>query len=145
MAGAVAIAGGAVGVAVSGSGVYAENKIGAATEAYIDGDGTGITADNITVSAKNSSAINAIAGAASVAAAFGATGLAVSIAISLAQNDISGVVEAHISNADNLVEATDGDISVRAEDNARISVISAAAASKSVTMRTLRSGGALKW
>ena len=64
IAGAVAIAGGQVGVAAAGTGVYALNAINATTEAYIDGDGaTGVRADNVTLSATDTSDIDTVAAA----------------------------------------------------------------------------------
>ena len=54
LAGSAALAaGGTTGVGVSGSGVYAENKIGVDVKSYIDGDRstgtTGVSADSVTL------------------------------------------------------------------------------------------------
>ena len=71
-------------------------------KAYVDGDGTnGISATSITLKALDTSTITAIAGAASVAAAFaGTVGASLSIAVSLARNQIGSQVEAAFKNAD---------------------------------------------
>ena len=92
---AVGIGGGSsAGVAVSGAGVYAENKIKTDVAAFIDGDGDnqatdGITAGSVQVVAVDSSSINAVAGAGAVAASFaGTAGIAASIGLSLSFNEI---------------------------------------------------------
>ena len=99
MAAAVGLGGGGqVGIAVSAAGVYAENKIKTDVQASIDGDGAnpatdGITAASVTVVADDSSSIDAVAGAGSLAASFGgSTGIAVSIGLSLAFNEINNDV-----------------------------------------------------
>jgi hypothetical protein len=75
----VSLAGQASGAA-SGAGVYAQNRIQSGLEASIDGAvGTGrskIAANTITVSADNQATIDAVAGAASLAAAVGGLGAA---------------------------------------------------------------------
>jgi len=115
IAGAVALAGGGeVGVGVAGAGVYTENKIRTLVTAGIIGDGAnaatdGITASSVTLGAHDSSVINAIAGAASLAGSVGGTaGVSVAIGLSLAFNDISNVVSASIINADEGVFTTNG-------------------------------------
>ena len=108
VAGSVAAAGGGVaGIAGSGSGVRAENKVAAQVKAFIDGDGsTGIIADSISLTADDTSSIKSIAASASLAAAVGGVvGGSLSIAITLAQNDISNEVMAYIEDADTKVEA----------------------------------------
>ncbi len=77
VAAAIGNAGSTAGVAVSGSGSYAENRIKTDVNAYIDGDGSnvetdGIEAGSVTINAQDSSSINAIAGAASLSVGFGA-------------------------------------------------------------------------
>ena len=84
LAGSVAVAVGQTGVAVSGSGVFASNQIGADVNAYIlgdaaDGDTEIIEAGSIAIHASDNSVINTVAGAASAAVAVGQTGVAVSI------------------------------------------------------------------
>ncbi len=144
-AGSAAVAlGGTVGVAASGSGVWAENKIGVDVKSCIDGDGDGgIVADSVTLTADDTSTIKALAGAASLAASVGGTvGVSFSIGVSLARNTITGDVEAYILNADGLaaaeddpdtltdfgIDATGSDgITIRATESAAINAISTAA------------------
>jgi hypothetical protein len=129
-AGSAALAGGgAAGVAASGSGVSVENCINIETKAAIDGDGeTGIAVNNLSLKAVDNSTITAFAGAASIAASFGGSaGVSVSIGVSLAKNTIENKVYASILNADTLVKTTSGDITLSAEENAKIDAISAAA------------------
>src|SRR5206468_3576274 len=97
---------GTAGIAVSGAGVYTENRIETHIKAYIDGDGaTGISAASIVLNASDTSTIMASAGAASIAAGLGGTvGVGVSIGISLAINEINNQVSAYIANADNQVK-----------------------------------------
>ena len=67
------------------------------------------------------------AGAASVAGAVsGSAGVAVSIGLAIARNQINNIVEAYISDADNL-KTTAGGVLVEAISNAVIHAISAAA------------------
>ncbi|MDP2084687.1 MAG: hypothetical protein Q8K20_05785, partial [Gemmobacter sp.] len=131
-AGSAAIAAGSTGVAVSGSGVWNENAVNVNVLAAIDGKlttapGLNVDATLITVAARNTSEITALAGAASIGVALGSTGIAVSVGLGLAQNRVGGVVEARVLNADGGVRARNGGISVAAEDAAKISVLSAAA------------------
>lgn len=133
-AGAVAIAAGSTGVAVSGSGVVVQNWVDIDTAAYISGDGAasgslpGIQAGSITVAADGTGEINAFAAAVSVAFAAGSTGVAVSIGITAVHNEITGDTTAHISNADQGVRVTTGDMIVSATDAATINAVGAAAA-----------------
>ncbi|MEH6829476.1 MAG: calcium-binding protein [Sulfitobacter sp.] len=128
-AGAVAVAGGQVGVGVAGAGVYAENVIDATTQAFIDGDGaTGVRADSVTVTAKDTSQIDAVGAAVAISAGFGMVGVAVSAGISIGFNEIGSDVHAFIANADTVVESRAGDITVDADNTATIQAASAAAA-----------------
>ncbi len=133
LSGSAAIgAAGAVGIAVSGSGVYSENEIGVNTKAYIDGDGSSITpgiqSSAINVTAQDTSQISAVAGAASLAAAFaGSTAVAVSVGVALAKNRIDSEIAAYIANADNRAKTTSGAITIEALETASIDVIAAAA------------------
>jgi hypothetical protein len=129
-AGSAAIAGGgAAGVAASGSGVSADNRINIETKASIDGDGeTGISVQDIQLTASDDSIITAFAGAASIAASVGgAAGASVSIGVSIAKNTIENKVYSSILNANNLVKTTSGDITLSATENAKIDAISSAA------------------
>ena len=130
LAASVAIGvGGEAGVGASGAGTSATNAVAVYTEAYIDGSGAaGISAFAITLSAHDSSTIQAFAGAASLAAAGGAyAGVAVSIGIALAENDIANVVQASISNAATEVHATSGAVALTAIEAASINAVTWAA------------------
>ena len=129
VAGSVAISGGGtVGVGLSGAGVSAENKIAANVKAFIEGDGdTGIEASSLSLTAKDTSVITTDVAAASIAASVAGVGaVSVSIAVSLARNEISNTVESYISNAGD-VSATGGNIKVSAEEHATIQALSVAA------------------
>ena len=105
LAGSAAVgAAGSVGLAASGAGVSAENRLATEVRSFIDGDGTnGIVADYILLTADDESSIKVDAVGASLAVgAGGSGGGALSIGVSLAFNHISNVVEASISNADNV-------------------------------------------
>ena len=118
LAGAVAIAGGGdTGVGVSGAGVYTENRLEKKVKAFIDGgidddSSDVIDAASVVVTATDSSRIEADAGAASVAAAFGSTSVAVSIGVAAAYNTITNDVAAFIDNIDST--DVDGDITIQA-------------------------------
>ncbi len=117
VAAAVGVGGGTTtGVGISAGGSYAENKIKTDIKAYIDGDGSGgINAQSVGVTADDSSGINAIAGAGSIAAGFGSTvGVAVSVGLSLGFNKIENDVKAYITNADQGVKTSGGDIAISA-------------------------------
>jgi len=105
---------GSVGVGVSGAGVYAENKIKVDVSATIDGDrADGITAGSASLAADDASVINSIAGAVSIAAGLGqSAGVAVSIGLSLAFNEISNNVQASVTNA--VLTTSSGDVSITA-------------------------------
>ena len=114
-------AGGTAGVAASGAGVFAQNKIDADVKAYILGDGSGgIHAGSIQVTSDDGAGISAIAGAASVAASVGgAAGVSVSIGLAMAFNEISGDTAAYIQDADSGVTTTGGGITVAATAQGR--------------------------
>lgn len=118
VAAAAAIVGsGGTGFALAGSGVSVENRIGEAVKASIDYvpnvarssgpagafeavDGF-VVADVVTVSASDSSAIEAVAVGASLAGSYGTNGaLGVAIGASLAHNEIRNTVTASIVDAD---------------------------------------------
>jgi hypothetical protein len=128
-AGAAAIGAGVVGIGVAGAGVFAENRIDATTEAVIDDDGgTGVNAASVTVSARDSSRIQAIGGALALSAAFGKVGVAVSAGVAVTQNVIGSDVLAGIRNAGTGIVATGGAVLVQAESAASIAAVTAAAA-----------------
>ncbi|MDN5760315.1 MAG: hypothetical protein L0H59_17630, partial [Tomitella sp.] len=115
----MAITGGGVGVGASGSGVYAENRILSHVRALIDGDGSGgIHTGNVGLAASDASGIRSIAIAGAVAAAFGGTGVALSIGVSLAFNEVDGEVAAYVANVDDLT-TTSGDVTISATRSGR--------------------------
>ena len=120
VAASVAISGGVVGASLSGAGAAATNRIATEVQAFIDGDGaSGIKATNITMSATDGSGINAVVGAASVAAGFGVVGAALSIAVSIAWNEVRNDVRAYIANANPGVTTTSGPVSITATTQGR--------------------------
>ena len=129
LAGSVAISGGFTGgLAAAGAGANAVNKIANGVRAFINDDGaTGIIADSATLTAIDTSTIDAITGSASVAATVAPAGATAAIAVALADNKISNEVEASISNADHLL-ARVGDVVVTADETATVDALTAAAA-----------------
>ena len=134
---AVALSIGGVGVGLAGAGSSAINTISTLVEASIgdsddpgtDGDGaTGVKAASISLTATDSSRIDAITGAASIAGAFGAGGIALAISVSYAQNTIDTTVLAAIVGADTLVDAGAGGVALLAQQTGAIRAITAAAA-----------------
>ncbi|MBF0461945.1 MAG: hypothetical protein HQL87_11155, partial [Magnetococcales bacterium] len=117
LAGAAAVAGSSQNATtVSAAGVYSENRIGSSVEALIDGGGSTtnrIQADSVLVHADNAASINAIAGAASLAASLsGQTGVAISIGLSLAFNSIDADVLASIRGVNAGLVTTQGNVDV---------------------------------
>ena len=106
VAGSVAVAaGGGTSVAATAAGVYTENRIRSHIKAYIDGGIDSDTTDtlnagNVALHASDSAKIVANAVAVSVGAGIGSTGIAVTIGISAAYNEISNQVDAFIANVD---------------------------------------------
>ncbi|MCY2998440.1 MAG: LEPR-XLL domain-containing protein, partial [Planctomycetota bacterium] len=128
-AGSVAVAiGGQVGVGASGAGVSGINKISTDVQAYIDGDNranatseeSGIQATSVAIQATDSTRIDALAGAVSVAAAFGKIGVAISVGASLATNAIDINTFAYISDVDSKFDTNQGAILVEAQSNSEI-------------------------
>jgi len=139
--GAVA-AGGTAGLAASGAGVSAVNRIANHVRAFVDGDGSsGINARTVSLTANDSSGINALGGAVSIAVSFAGGGAAsLSVGVALAENSINNLVQVSISNAYNL-EATVGDVtliatesnSIKAETVAASAAVAIAPASISIS------------
>ncbi|MBT7082464.1 MAG: hypothetical protein HN929_13545, partial [Chloroflexi bacterium] len=123
--GSAAAAAGIAGVAVSGSGVVAVNKISTDVKAYIDN--SEIEAGSIALTASDTSQITADGGAAAISAAFGGVGVAISTGVAIAENRITNNIEAYITSSDS-VKTDIGDISVRAFEDATITARTAAAA-----------------
>jgi hypothetical protein len=131
VAGSAAISGSSVGaVGLSGAGVSAENVINVHTQSFIDnamisgGSTPGawdIIADTFSLTARDTSTINALAGAATLAASFAGVGsVAISVGTSLGTNEISSQTEAYITAARN-VTTTGGDVTLNAIDQSTIS------------------------
>jgi len=118
-----AVAVGVVGVAVSGSGVYATNRISTDVQSYITG--STIVVGSASLVADDTSDIYGFAGSASLAAAFGGVGVAVSIGLAVASNDIGNRVEAYVNTSS--VTTTSGDMIVQAVEDAGIDAVSVAA------------------
>src|SRR6185503_13758500 len=105
-AGSVSVAAGSsTSVGVAGAGSYAENRINTQIQAFVDGgvdaDTTDtITADNLELHASDSAQISATTAAAAASAAFGSTGVAISMGISAAYNVITNQVDAFLLRVD---------------------------------------------
>ncbi len=137
-AGSVALAGGGTaGVAASGSGVNAENRIGSYVTATIDhfvpagqsvvGDGVNeVTANGVTIDAQDRSTITAFAAAVSLAASVGGTaGVSLSVGTTDAKNIIETALEASVKNTD--LATTGQSIAIDARQASSIQVFAAAA------------------
>ena len=126
LAGSAAIGGGSVGVGLSGAGAGSGNTIAVKTAAFIDGSAKTITAGAIDIDAWDKSTIDATNAAASLAAGFGATGLAGSVAVAIARNKIDNDVLASVTGGQTLITTT-GDIAIDARREGSIHATSAAA------------------
>jgi hypothetical protein len=139
LAGSVAVgAGGTAGVGVSGAGVISLNKIATDVQTFIDGDDDdpstldvngGVLVNDISLVAVDNAQIDAVAGAASVAAGFaGTAGVAVSIGVAIAHNEISNNIASYIED-ESIGSAADpvGNVTISATNNASIYAVSAAA------------------
>jgi Ca2+-binding RTX toxin-like protein len=113
--------GGAIGAGVgaAGGGSYASNKIQTNVDAYIDGEpGALVSAFSVTVSASDSSGINAIAGGIAVAGAVGLVGAgALSVGLSLGFNEVNNAINGFIRGAS--VKSTGGDVKITATTQGR--------------------------
>ncbi|WP_117236182.1 LEPR-XLL domain-containing protein [Vibrio maerlii] len=130
-AGSMAIAGGSGGgIAGSGSGVSATNSIYANVDAYVDNTSNSdqIKAADLTVTASNTSDIDSDAGAASIAAGFGSGGgIAGTIGVALARNEVDNNTRAYVSGAD--VELTGAlDIDASADNTIESTSVAASVA-----------------
>ena len=115
LAGSAAMAGGGTtGVAASGAGVRAENKIKTLVKAYIDGDGS----DGIEANEK--ATITATSVAASIAASFGTVGVSLSGAGAHALNVILTDTNAAIENPIDPHVDVEGSVAVTAQDTSTI-------------------------
>ncbi len=129
---AAAVSAGVVGVSASGAGASATNAIDSNASAYVSGDTipntavTGITVGSASISATNTSKIDAEVDSAAVSAAFGYVGVAAAVGVALATNTITSNVDAYVENAD--VKASNGSVSVSATSDNTITVQASAAA-----------------
>ena len=122
LAGSVALALGKIGVALSGAGAAANNVIMTDVSAHIS-SGSTVGAYKISVNADDIATINSVVLAASVAAAFGKIGVAISIGVSIATNEIANDVKAYVDNATltagettSVLSATDAGIFITASN-----------------------------
>jgi len=138
LAGSVAASGGGVaGVSLAGAGASAKNNIATIVAAYIDGTDpagagpAGVLADSISLKAHDDSTIDATVGSAALAAAFGTVGVALSVGVATARNEIRNTVASYIRNADSAGEMVKtrfgGDIRIEAIEEADIHAVSVAA------------------
>ncbi|MFM8188319.1 MAG: hypothetical protein ACKN85_07560, partial [Pirellula sp.] len=133
--GSAALSAGAVGVSASGAGTSGTNRISTDIEALIDGDNRtgatgidkGVKANSIQIQAVDASRIEALAGAASLAASYGGTGVAVSVGVATSENRIDNNTTASISNADDRVQSLVGGVVITATSNAKIDATALAA------------------
>ena len=108
LAGSIAAsAGGFAGIGLAGAGASGTNYISADVAAYVDGtdpssDGTGakgIIADSISITASDTSTIDATVGTASVGIGVGYVEVAISVGVSVARNVVHNDVSTYIKNA----------------------------------------------
>ncbi|WP_261817079.1 LEPR-XLL domain-containing protein [Vibrio gallicus] len=128
-AGSMAASGGAGGgLSGAGAGVSTENDIYADVESYIDNSSASskvINSASLTLDADNTTKITADAGAASLAAAFGAGGgVSLAVGVALAKNTVDANTSSYIVGVG---ELNSGDISLSANTNNTISATSVAA------------------
>jgi len=142
----VAVSAGAIAGSASAAGAILENRVGTQVKAFIENTtGSGVDVDgNISITAKDTSTISALAGASSVAASIGFVGTSVSIGLSIAGNYIDNEVEAYVKSA--TVDSAFGGMTIEAIENAEIttaSIASSAATSASIFSVSVSGGGAL--
>ena len=151
IAAAAAISGGVVGIGLSGAGAASENRINMKVQAYIDGDGaTGISAQDVSLDANDSSTIDALTGSAALALSVGVISVSVAIGVGIAKNEIASQTLAYIANADGSTSDTtdygvdaSGDITIGATNGATItSTAFAAAAAAGVGLGSFAIAGA---
>jgi hypothetical protein len=135
LAGAIALAKGS-GIAGGGSGASAINNVEMTVMASIDNAAAsidnaaagGITGSTVVLAAIDTSTIDAEVGAVTIAAAKSDGGLTLSIAASIARNTVKNSVTAAITNSNEGVVSTAGDITLTARENAAIRVSSSSVA-----------------
>ena len=116
VAGAVGVSGGGeTGVAVTGAGAFAQNKIASDVKAYVDGDGATRTASRPRASRSRRRLVDhprARRGGLDRRRIGGSTGVAISIGLSIALNQVDNRVEATVEDA--TLTATSGGVTVAA-------------------------------
>ena len=133
LSGSVAISGGIVGIGLSGAGSSTINKVAVWVEAAIIRDTTaGIEANSIDVKAFDDSDIEAFSGSAALAGSLAIIAIDVSVAVTIARNEISSEVRAYIVDAVGDagtagIRARTGDIQVTADEDADITAEAMAA------------------
>ncbi|NUQ63376.1 MAG: tandem-95 repeat protein, partial [Pirellulales bacterium] len=129
VSGSVAVSGGLAGVAVSGAGASAANRIATLVQASIEGDkdGRGVEAFSVFVNAEDISKIKALTGAVAVAASAGLAGVSLSIGIGAAYNQVDNDIAAFIKDVDAGASSTVGDVSLMASEDATIDATTGAA------------------
>ena len=122
IAGSVALSGGVVGASLSGAGAGAENRVAMQVQAFMQGDkdGKGISAASVHLNASDSSTIESLTGAVSVAGAVGGLGASLSIGVGIAHNDVDNAVASFITANDAGVTTTTGDIELVGHESATI-------------------------
>ena len=117
-----------IGLAGAGAGSNALNEMATMVTAAIDGNGSaGIQAGSITLQATDTSSIEAVTGAASLAVSFGGTGaVSLAVGVAIANNEIGNDVAAYLENANNVT--TTGALSATASEDASIDAKTFAAA-----------------
>ena len=140
VAGSVALSGGGFGGSASGAGAAAENRIATRVQAYIQGDkdGKGASAASVHLNARDTSTIESLTGAVSVAAFVGLAGASLSIGVGVAHNEVDNEVASFIKDVDAGVTAT-GDLTLEAHETASIHA-AAFAASAAVSLGGLALG-----
>ena len=123
-----AAAGGAGGgFAGAGAGSRATNAISIKVKATIAGNHSdGINVGTLSLRATDSSSIKAVTGAVTVAFSAGYVGASIGVGVSIAENVILNMVDAHIAAADYTVQV-DGEVTIIASETASIDAYSYAA------------------
>src|SRR5205823_2581378 len=123
----VAVSFGAVAIGGAGAGATTRNRIKTTVESFVDGtdpgkDGTGpigVSANSISIHATDGSTIHATTASAALALSDSILGgVAVSIGVALAKNDIANDVEAFVMDAGTVHATGTGGIEIKAASTA---------------------------
>ena len=113
-------------MSAAGAGASAVNNIKIGDSAYIDGDNadgstqTGIEAANVSVTGNDTSTITANVGTGAISASFGAVGVAVSVGVSLATNNVADTMDVYVANASLTASLTSYETGVAGGQNATV-------------------------